>query len=77
MVLAGCICGKRSRDRGSILGEETMIASLETDKSSEQLPKSSQQAQPTAQPNREQSAEVEGEDVRDEFEYQRKLFFGK
>jgi|HubBroStandDraft_2_1064218.scaffolds.fasta_scaffold1636067_1 hypothetical protein len=57
-----------------------MIASLEIENSSEQRPKSNRQAQPAEELKREQSAEVvevEEEDIRDEFEYQRKLFFGK
>ena len=50
-----------------------MIANCETENSN-------QQAQPAEEPKRERSAkvaQVEEEDIRDEFEYQRKLFFGK
>jgi hypothetical protein len=54
-----------------------MIANRETENSSESHPMSSQQPQPDQQPKREESAKVETEDIRDEFEYQRKLFFGK
>lgn len=57
-----------------------MIANFETEHPNEQLSKSNQQAHPAEEPKREKApkvAEVEQEDIRDEFEYQRKLFFGK